>query len=143
MSASFELARTNHFNRAFLKDELLPSATIILAFLRSPMAISDTSPGTACGAPTQCPTMGDQTCDPTPWKCKCDGESHGCGQYGNFSCPNPVFGTDVNATATRVLANISAWTANLTGLVKQVCAGTGMALAHLALGHLAVDELSV
>ena len=119
LATNFRLASGNHFNRAFLEHEFIPLMKIVLDVVNSEVAYNDTG-GDCFGG--QCPTDGT-TCDPTnptSWsQCKCDGKTHGCGEFGNFSCVNPVFNGELDTLATTLRSNISSWTNDINSLLSQ------------------------
>ena len=106
VSASFKLATQNHFNRAFLKDELIPLFNLLVKVVNGPIGSKDD--GGTCSAPAQCPGL-----DPPP-DFYCDGLTH----FGE-TCPNPILGPTLVADWAQVQANITAWTTKIGSLITQ------------------------
>ena len=117
MSASFKLATQNHFNRAFLKDELIPLFNLIIKVVNTPgLSISDTGGTCLTSGPAVCPGA----CGVNDG-CYCDGVTRG-GWGAPVACPNPVYGPTqaaLNATIQQVLSNITAWTTKIDSLITQ------------------------
>ena len=110
VSASFKLATHNHFNRAFLKDELIPLFKLLVKVVNGPIGSKDDG-GTCSGAPAQCPGLGP------PPVYYCDGSTH-----DGVTCPNPIIGPTqaaIDANMAQVQANITAWTTKIGSLITQ------------------------
>ena len=113
ISTSFKLATQNHFNRAFLKDELIPLFNLIIKVVNGPIGSKDDG-GTCSGAPAQCPQGGGVGPPPTFY---CDGSIH-----NGVTCPNPIIGptqTAIDTSMAQVKNNITAWTTKIGSLVTQ------------------------
>lgn len=109
VSASFKLATQNHFNRAFLKDELIPLFNLLVKVVNGPIGSKDDG-GTCSGAPAKCP--GPRFFPPP--HCYCDGLTH-----DGVTCPNPIIGPTLVADWAQVQANITAWTTKIGSLITQ------------------------
>jgi hypothetical protein len=128
-ATSFKQAWGNHFNRAFLEHEFIPLLQVVVGVVNSAVAYNDTG-GSCRGG--ECPADGTvcKPSDPTSWwQCKCDGKSHGCGEFQNFSCPNPVVNGELEDTAAALRANITAWNNDIKALLLQ--AQTALASTNL------------
>ena len=113
VSASFKLATQNHFNRAFLKDELIPLFNLIIKVVNTPgLSISDTGGTCLTSGPAVCPGACVGSIN-----CFCDGLPH-----AGVVCPNPVYGqtqADMDAIIHQVQSNITAWTTKIDSLITQ------------------------
>jgi hypothetical protein len=111
VAASFEKARINHFNRAFLRDEFIPLLTKLVEVINGPIGLHDT--GGHCVTPDSCPV----------WHCPPDdnGWKPSACRTGYSGCSNPRFGStsELNSMIKTVQTNISAWSSAVQGLQDQ------------------------
>jgi hypothetical protein len=117
VAKSFKLAVSNHFNRAFLKDEFIP-------LLKTTVSVVSMFPpkdsGGSCTTPHQCPTnvcRNGYYCCAVACYSRCDG------------CTNPRVGpsqSQMDETVNDVTNNMTAWTGKIEGIIQQ---------AETVLGH--------